>query len=178
MAKRKKYIYLIVIGIGVAALLADRLLLGGEASGPASAQAGVPQAVPAVTGSRSVETAASVPELHFPRNLPTYEPSRPLRDLFAAPVRFAERAPAGPVVKFDRFGRRIEDEHTAQAAFVERHTLTAVLVQRDVQIAVVDDAWLRVGDELEGFRLEAIEGEIARFRGPDGAAELRVRPPG
>ena len=115
----------------------------------------------------------SMPELPFPRKLPTLEVSAPLgpiRDLFAPPG-FGEPATDKDAQRSDRERRA---GRCSAAIFVTRHNLQGVFLNEGLRIAVVDDAWMRLGQSTDGCTLSAIHGNEVRFECYDGEAALRV----
>lgn len=179
----KTAVYIALIAVGLIVLAVDRCNFG--ATVPASIEASqrdpaavedaadletMPRPAPAATS----ETASrlSVPELHFPRNLPSYDPSVELRDVFARPQI------AGAMGETGRPGRSGSGEKTSTSdaigreAFQSTHRVDAVMVQESLKIAVVDGRWARVGDVVDTCTLKQIEGDSVVFECHDGDTVL------
>ena len=180
MATRKKQLYLGVMLLGGAALFVDRFLL------PSSATAPAPVAATPTRAGRSLRPATadapgkdpavelSVPELPFPRNLPPWDHSGPMRDLFSpltAGVQTTADNPdaasgQGTCAAFSR-------EHRLEAVFVESGA-TGNGAAEGLRIAVIDGRWVRVGETLDGCTLIEADGNKVRFRCRDGELSLRL----
>jgi hypothetical protein len=181
MASKTK-IYLSLIGVGLLALAVDRCYFG--ASAPASTKAGQPDAGddespadvnsaprPKFVPKSAGPTKLTVPELHFPRNLPTYDPAHDLRDVF---VRMDME---GSVSNIDPAGNgKTSKDSTVgpigRDAFRASHRVDAVMVQESLKIAVVDGRWVRVGDTVDGCKLTRIEGDSVYFECHDGGTAI------
>ncbi len=170
---RERKVLIAVAGLAAAAVVGDRLLMGGEFTGPQSASAGVSAAVgdqagptpdlaavvadptPAFTG-RSIaqrlddadqETRtsdAAVPDPFAPSNLWLSESAQ---GSAAVPLAFEPRE------------------------FVQRHPLDAVTAKGDTRFAIVAGKLMKAGDAVEGVKLEHIgdrfvvwDGHGQRFR--------------
>ncbi|HNQ23608.1 MAG TPA: hypothetical protein PKK06_10990 [Phycisphaerae bacterium] len=180
MALRKKHVYLGVIAIGGFALVADRLWTSPETAdaAPATESTRAPHQRPAGAKATASSSAAllSIPELHFPRGLPKFDATQPLRDMFAPPARLLDvTQPAAAPVEGD-LGVPLDGPTAAGTAerFRGDHQLQAVLVREGLRIAVVDGVWLRVGEELDGCTLREVVGTTAVFECADGETTLRV----
>ena len=94
-----------------------------------------------------------------------------LRDAFRAPASWRpelpkeQPKPAGPSA----------EELRAQA-FRQKHRLQATAVGPRGHIALMNSGCLTVGQELDGFRLVAVDGESAVFE--SGSAKVTLRLPG
>lgn len=179
--KTKTIIYTAVVGVGLIALVVDRCFLG--ATAPQSSAAGEPDdnishdqelhAQTAAPARRRPAVAAaagkiSVPELHFPRNLPTFDSAMELRDLFQRPG----VAPA-------RGGKSIaghpggdEEKAIGRESFAAAHHVDGVFVQERLKIAIVNGKWVREGEKIDECTLLRIEGDSAVFQCHDGDTVL------
>lgn len=179
--KTKTVIYSAVVGVGLIALVVDRCFLG--ATAPQSSAAGEPgddieqdhsahsQSAPPSRRRPAVAAAAgkiSVPELHFPRNLPTFDSAMEMRDLFQrpgiAPVRGGKASA----------GQSGDDEETAigRESFAAVHHVDGVFVQERLKIAIVNGKWVREGEKIDECTLLRIEGDSAVFQCHDGDTVL------
>jgi hypothetical protein len=175
---KSKLISLAALGLAVAALLVDRLALGPDGAPPKSAEAAT-AARPAATSTPSATPASAA------------APAAP----GAAPVRLADRLKAlaaapnlDPLHARDAFmppeswlaqSRAPETAASAPAAdpaekFIREHKLTSVLMAGDGGIAMVNSKALRVGQEVDGFKLVRLEPGSAVFRGGDDA-EVKLK---
>lgn len=175
----KTRIYIAVVVLGLGALIVDRCFLGATApqtiaadeidaeESETSAAAPVPPRRPARA---ATATKISVPELHFPRNLPALDADGNIRDLFLRPGRPVESKPQ------NQGGPAESEKKTAPAigreAFFAAHRVDGVFVQESLRIAVVDGRWMRIGDELDQCTLVAIKGDAATFQCHDGDTVL------
>jgi hypothetical protein len=115
----------------------------------------------------------SIPELPFPRNLNPFDPSAPIRDIFARPQFAAmDTANEGASDSPERSGKPGEKQRIGRAAFAAQHRLDAIMIQQSLKIAILDGRWMQVGDVVDGCTLSDISGESAVFRCRDGDALL------
>ncbi len=185
MASKTK-VYLALIAAGLAVLVVDRCFLG--ASAPASTAASevepaakaeggesmpappprpVPNQAPGAQGSK-----LSVPELHFPRNLPAYDPAFEMRDVFARREEDNSISDVGHTGKTGSGKKGAAGDAIGREAFQTAHRLDAVMVQESLRIAVVDGRWMRVGDAVDRCTLTRIEGDAVVFQCHDGDSVL------
>lgn len=179
MTRRKKHVYLTIIGLGAIALVVDRLLLPQDTATPATAAADVsPQQAHEDTGVASVPRLP-IPELPFPNGLDAFalsqSPGGP-RDLFARPVSQSDLTTENPGT--DKNGRRGRGKNSPRklghAEFERAHTLGGVLIHQRLKIAVVNGAWMRTGDSIDGCRLARVDGNQVAFECYDGTALLKI----
>ena len=175
--RRRRGAYLALLAVGTAALVADRWLFSdkGAVTEPALALGQVePQAArPALNGDSP--PAPSIPELPFPHDLPAPDGEETVRDLFAPPNRVLARKqsdPLGPQPASDK--KTGEGELVDRDTFVTGHRLHGILADKGLKIAVVDGAWVQVGEPFGGCMLMEVEGNKVRFQCHDGEAELSV----
>ncbi len=154
------------------ALGIDRFLLSESATAPQYAEAAAPSN--AITPEVSTElTRVPIPAVPVPKNLPTFDPLRGIRDVFVSP--------SEALVGDDGLLPGQEGPNTAgpkrrssAAEFVAQHALSAVLDDPRLKIAVVDGQWIRVGDAFDDCRLTTVSGTEAHFQCPDGEAVLDI----
>lgn len=185
MAKKTK-VYLALIAAGLLALAVDRTYLG--ASTPSSTVASLVDPDSHDSKEEDVESASaprhrpapklvapsklSVPELHFPRSLPVYDPATEMRDLFARSDSNGSAAGNALPARGGSSKRTIANQAIGREAFQATHRIDAVMVQDSLKIAVVDGRWMRVGDVLDTCTLIRIEGDAAEFQCHDGDTVL------
>ena len=184
MDSRKKKLYGLLIAVGAVALAVDRIFLSG---GPAPAGAA---GTVMSTGSKSVgvepaasnaarpnastaENAAStgnrlIPDIPFPRGVAPWDPDKPMRDLFRPPFQEVSNLGDGANSNSVRKARDLP----GRDGFSDRHKLQLVLTKENFHVAVIDGAWLRVGDSVEGCVLREIRGAAAVFSCHNGDAAL------
>lgn len=174
MPSKKRRVYLTVTALAVVGLIVDRLILPSSSSAeaplvarPATDSTSV---IDAPTGS-SATNSASVPELPFPRNLPTWSPDDSIRDIFS---------PNGSSAISDNHRRRgvvpDADGHGTVAALQRDHRLDAILVNERLKIALIGGRRLGMGQEIGGCQIVSVEGHQVRFRCRDGEGVLTLHP--
>lgn len=154
------------------ALGIDRFLLTESATAPPHAEAAALSH--AIIPEVSTDLArVPIPAVPFPKNLPTFDPLRGIRDVFVRP--------SEALVGDDGLLSGQEGPNTAgpkrpssAADFVAQHTLSAVLDDPRLKIAVVEGQWIKVGDALDDCRLTTVSGTAAHFQCPDGEAVLDI----
>ncbi len=175
MPRAKTRIYVAFMLLGGAALVLDRCVLTPSVTTPAPAAASVPgisaQPPAPATGPPSVAPGLATLELPFPRAIPVWDPQSPIRDLFA-PFSDDDAADKGRT----RSPRRADAGKGTCAGFVTQRHLEAVLVQDSLKIAILDGAWVRMGESVDGCVLTEIVGNKVRFRCRDGDALLSLSP--
>jgi hypothetical protein len=163
---KSKVISLAALGLAVAAMLVDRLVVGPDAAAPKSAEATIASrpAAPAAPAAPATTVPASAPirladRLKVLAEAPNLDPLH-ARDAFVPPESWLAQ-PKTP-----------ETAAAAPAAdpaekFIHEHKLTSVLTAGDGGIAMVNGKVLRVGQEVDGFKLVRLEPGCAVFRGGD-----------
>ena len=168
MPRAKKKIYIAVMLLGGVALVVDRCVLTTSVTMPATVAATAPP--PPAASAPSAETLATL-ELPFPRAIPAWDPQSPIRDLFAP---FSDENATDK--RHTRSRRGADAGQGTCAAFVTQHRIEAVLVQESLKIAIVDGAWVRIGESVDGCILTEIVGNKVRFRCRDGDIVLALSP--
>jgi hypothetical protein len=113
----------------------------------------------------------AIPELPFPNDLSPLDQVVAVRDLFAPPMSVLDPSTDG--TSTDKHGTEPGDDRTG-AVFLTQHRLTGVLIREGLEIAVVDDTWVQIGQELDGCMLVALSGNEATFACPDQEVVLKV----
>lgn len=174
MHSKKTRIYLTVTALAVVALIVDRLVLPSSSSAEVpvvapSSRAGSPPNGPPT--SESATTPACIPDLPFPRNLPTWSPDVPIRDIFSpdGETRASDNRP--------RHGAARDADGLGTVAALQRdHHLEAILVNERLRIAVIGGKRVGIGQEIAGCQVVAVEGSQVRFRCRDGGCVLTLQP--
>lgn len=181
MTRNKKIMYGAVLGVAGLAVGVDQLFLG-DSTAPGQAQAGVGEL--AVAPSTPAESAFGGPGLSvtatpFPAKLPALDQFDPVRDLFSLTdeVRTLLLGSTG-----DDTGSQSSDgrsstqrnEYRTVDGFTRRHRLEAVIVGGSRVGAVVDGAWIQVGQSIDDCPLLRVEGRTAVFQCTDGEARIAV----
>jgi len=172
VTSNRKKVYLIGIGVGFVALGIDRFMLPESATAPLEAEAAASgRAI--IPDANSDVARAPIPAVPFPKNLPAFDPTHDIRDVFLTPSD-ALAAQAG-----DRKGPKTGEPNQVSSAaeFAKQHTLNAVLDDQRLKIAVVDGRWMKVGDTFDDCRLTTISGTAAHFLCPYGEAVLDFSDP-
>lgn len=174
MPAKNKHVYLSLAALAIAGLLVDRLILPTPSSAEAPLVARFDSVSSLSIGSSTTLSAtisASVPELPFPRNLPTWSPDEPIRDIFS---------PASSTAISDNHRRngavRDPDGYGTVVALQRDHHLDAILVNERLKIAVIGGRRVGMGQEIGGCQIVAVEGHQVRFRCRDGDPILSLSP--
>jgi len=159
---RERKVFLGLLGAGVAALIADRLLFA-----PAGAGAAVPAAEPASAPPPSSRAAPAV-EPATPNGVPFSQ-----RVAEAAAGAQSERDPfrvddswPKPIIKEEGSAPTAQDLDT----FIKQIKLTAVVTQKDheAQFAMINGRVRKIGDQIGGFRIVAMDPAGVEFESPIG----------
>lgn len=171
-----------VLALAVAVLLIDWLFLRGDATRPSEARGSV-SAPPA-------ETAAPPPPSPEP---PAVADAKPDAD---APTPADRLRTAAQTLGLDPTDTReaftpsedwlselkppepVAPQRDPAEDFARQHRLTSVILIGTGGSAVVDGRAVRVGQELDGFRLVRLTSAGAVFQAGDSQVELRLRPVG
>ena len=178
----KTKVYLSLIGAALVGLAVDKCYFGATAPAPTNAgeldtevtrndSEGKSAQSVRVSSNTSGAPKRNVPQLHFPRHLPSYDSAYELRDVFA-PI-----GTEGIEAAIAQSGKGKSGKDTAAGtigrdAFEANHRVDAVMVQESLKIALVDGRWVRVGDMVDGCELTGIEGNSVLFECHDGVTEL------
>lgn len=181
MSRQKKRIYLSLMAVGAAALLTDRFVLPNRVTEPSTALALSTARSVASVDRADAESGSglSIPELPFPRDMRPPDQTSNVRDLFAPPMSALSPKSDGGLT--DKDGSKTDgDDRTGQitgAVFLTQHRLTGVLIRQGLEIAVVDDAWVRIGQTFGGCKLVAVTGNEAKFECPEEDVVLKIVEP-
>jgi len=172
-----------VLALAVAALLFDWIFLRGGAAGPTQANASVgaveevepppppasPSEPPAGAGEKpDTEPPPLADRLQTVARTLALDPTR-MRDAFVPSEDWlSELKPPEPVAA----------PPDPAEGFGQRHSLSSVILMGAGGSAVVDGRAVRVGQELDGFRLLRLTPTGAIFQSGDRQVELRLRPAG
>lgn len=176
MTKKKKIIYGIVVGVGLLALLVDRMTAARPQSASAAAAMlpSTPNSAIQVSPSDAspIELLAAAP---FPQFSMHDLPTRPLRDAFTiTPAAVQAMGGANPASGAGLNGSSDDSSNHSSAQFGAQHKLSAVLEAGGFGVAVVDGQLIKMGDALDACELIEITGRQAVFKCHDGAATLEV----
>ena len=166
MTARKKRNYVLVMLLSAAALAVNTLMLPDAAPAPAvaiaadrSAPITLPRAFP-----------LSIPELPFPAVIRSFDPTVEFRDLFEPPHLRA----AGTHDPTELSAVNNLSANGGREGFVRVHVLRAVMLRDRLKIAVIDDKWVTIGEEIDGCELTDILDGAVRFECVDGTASLEL----
>lgn len=178
MTARRRTLYLLLIGLGGAALGVDRLLLTPSVSGPVEAEGSTgPASSPAGTVTLSdPRSAEPIPALVFPGPLPPPGDRMLVRDVFEAPEQafFAVASRTATDKNAPDKTDSTSAEPRSFSDFAEQHRLTGVLIRDRLRIAIVDGQWVMPGQAMDSCSLLTVSGIDAAFQCHDGVAVLRV----
>ncbi len=152
-----------ILAIALLALVVDRAFLGGG-SVPAGASASSTEAPaePIPEAADPPDPDSEPPTIRLAQRLETLWSERNpdmsrARDVFSLPASWlADVRPATPV-------DRPPPEQDAVTVFTANHQLRGVVITDQARCVTVDDRVLHLGDELDGFKLVAIEEDSATF---------------
>ncbi len=182
---KEQKIYAGVLGVALAGLTIDRVILESEHTSPSQASAqsltdsaftGRDAPVPQFTDtkiqlhqpfiSHRLTTVAATKRASLGRTVDMFSPS----DVwFAKPE--PEVAPVAPT-RIATADPRLKIE-----AFETQHKLNAVMTKDGAGYALIDNQMLRVGQAIDGFKLVSIDKQSATFEARDGMrAELSLNP--
>jgi len=179
---RKAKIYAALATLALTALVIDRCFIGttapqttlaleNNASPDESEDPTTPRPQRSLRHPAVAQTTA--PELHFPRNLPAFDASTEIRDIFTRLEEESLHDPSQPSSgKKSASKKTVADEGLGRETFLAVHRIDAVMTQDRLKIALVDGRWLRPGDVLDHCTLTHIEGDSATFQCHDGEALL------
>jgi len=169
MSARKKKTYAAVLIVAAMALLVDRLLVAGSL---APAAAATDRSLTALGVKTPTEVSALVAATPFPTALPQFSAAGEVRDIFSPTPRVQNILLGLEQWEDPRAGlasSHRKPETAPAKLFEQNHHVTAVMVARQNAVAIVDDAWLKVGDTMDGCELVEITGTNVTFK---CAAEL------
>jgi len=172
LSKRQQVCFAI-LAITLTALVVDRAFLG-QGSVPAEAYASSNQAPGPprrILGALDLpDSDSQSPTIKLVHGLETLCSEKSLdlsqaRDAFSLPASWlAEVNPAN----------RPRSEQDAVTKFTKNHQLKAVVVQGQTYCVMVDDHFLVIGQELDGFKLVAVDEDSATFEAGSKRVVLRL----
>lgn len=194
MTKERK-LYAAVLGLVVAALLVDQVILGGDATGPHDAAAGLPTA--STSSATVVPDVAGVEQVVKEMNqaAATLSDDNTLAhrlEAFAAERRYTLPEVTNafePDASWVAPATKPKARSTPKTAelFAARHKLTGVMVTGGGGVAMVESKpdgggsptrmALRVGQSLDGLTLKSVTDKTATFAGPQVELTLELELP-
>lgn len=170
MPRKKKQIYAAILVLAAALLLMDRALRGGSIQVASAAMA---RSLEALGVETSVQSGALVAAAPFPGPLPEKNIAEGLRNVFVLNRRMRNRL-LGLSEGSSSSASRGQAGLTPAAVFEREHRLSGTMVGDRVSFAIVDGAWLRVGDRLDNCQVTAITGTTVSWKCVDGLSTLSV----
>jgi len=172
LSKRQK-VFVAILGLAVAGLIADRAFLGTDASGPSEAAA-VPSPYspdPPMPIRRALAAAPSAGARSLAERLEALSPTHEadlanIHDAFSLPAAWKAQLSAQ-----NKTARTV----TAAEAFVRKHELTAVVISGRAPVAVVDDRCVSVGQVVDDFKLILVNENSATFESRGRRAVLKLK---
>jgi hypothetical protein len=167
LSKRQKVCF-VILAVGLGALVVDRTVLRPQ-GGPAEASADSLQAPGDTVAGATDHPDLQPSAVKLTQQLETLSPDNPnfdqIRDAFSLPASWLaevhpENRPRSQQNAADRFGRD--------------HQLKAVAVDGQASYALVDDHFLVIGQELDGFRLVVVDEGSATFEAGGNQVVLRL----
>ncbi len=184
---RERLILAGVLGLAGVALLADRLVIGSDVTGPAESSASVLDAAPtqaSLPGAGTAPTGTDLPAdpqaqavtlSQRLRDLGNQSPSTdmpPLRDAFAPDAAWTAD-PHDPAGSADNKAKQ-----RAAELFQNQHQLDAVMVSVDSRFAVVGGQMIYIGQTLDDYRLVEVHERSAVFQSAGLRVELGLKSAG
>ncbi len=180
MQRPTKRTYFVVMLLGGVALIVDRCVLTKSVTNPRPVTVAT-TSLPDTSGPKiadALSTGASgttetplILELPFPRSIPAWNPQTPIRDIFA-PISDDDETDR----QHPRSQREAAGGHGTCAGLLAHYHLEAVLVQESFKIAILNGAWVRVGESVDECTLTEIIGNNVRFRCRDGDTIMTLSP--
>jgi hypothetical protein len=175
MRRRRRIIYLALIGLGIAALVLDRTL---SARAPARAAASDGAATqPRAAASTSAAAATSqwrYVVAPFPSLPASIDPAARHDPFEIAPVVHEALQPPAPA---DAGETGLGQSAVAQqASFSERHVLSAVIFFDGAGVAVIDGMSVTSGQTFDGCQVAKIAPRTVTFTCTDGINALHIPP--
>lgn len=171
---RERKVYAGLLGLGLLALFVDRALLSPADAGAASPEPAAPAPVtkpaPATPPANAAAPAPTGPT--FTERIAAASLSPDARNPFQPPESWPKvtvvETPTGPAP-------------TDFSSFFESHKLTAIVWAPDkgaeAAIATINGIAYRLGDEIDGFRITAIDASGVEFLAPTGTERRRCELP-
>ncbi len=187
---RERTILITVLGVAGLGLLADRVIIGSDVTGPAQSSAGV---VDGFDADPSQQAAPSATELlnaivRGPQDTvssPSQGPSlaerlrlvtSPSADTNPTQTRNAfTPAPGWATLPSDSSEVTDNQARLAAEAFRSSHVLDAVFVSGNIRYAVIAGQTLSVGQELDGYRLVEVQERTAVFQARGVRVEVVIK---
>lgn len=176
MTSKRKRNYLFLLAVSGAAMFVDRYVVGRGALAPQDVSAMSALETSGIVGAgRGPESAALIPEVPFPKALPSATDGLISRNLFLPPAGLSQVAAREKAERssIDSPIRAMPATSTA-ASFSTSHRLDAVINDGRLAIAVVDGEWLRAGGVLDGCTLTDIQTTQVHFQCNDGGSWLSL----
>jgi len=156
---RQQTVYSAILALALGVLVVDRAFLSRQSiTAQASADSGLLPSELILEATDLPDPGSQPPSMKLVQRLETLYPDESLglgqaRDAFCLPTAWlAEVHAQVPLLEGD-----------AVARFAKDHQLRAVLIESQTSFAVVDDHFLMLGQELDGFKLVAVDVGSATF---------------
>ncbi|MCP4591632.1 MAG: hypothetical protein GY842_12900 [bacterium] len=182
MSKRKKHLYAAAISLIGVVFLVD-LATDSGGSGPkiavASSRGGAPRVVQVTVPEDSGGRASEVIPTRFPEgcseNPPVtrdvFAPSAATREVLTGEAKESSSSAGGGEEATESGSDPAE---TPAERFSRVHVVSAVVSSGALTAALVDESWVRVGQQVEGWTLTGIRGHAVIFTRGEVRVELSV----
>jgi hypothetical protein len=169
---RKKAVYLGLLGLGVAALVADRVFFAPVGAEASSGESAPPAPGPAPTRPRTEAPEAGPPgkplSVRVAKASTTPLDDADLPDAFHSRTSWISQSMMGPPVPSDPEAKPENTPH--------EHKLSMIFQRDDQYFAVIDRRQVKVGDTLEdGLIIKSISKEGVELQGSAGIVNLSMR---
>jgi len=178
LTKRQK-VMVAVLGLGVAALAVDKVLLGEEQAGPPSAQLAAPPG-PVATPAPIPSASATTPGHNIVAEISALAAGLDgVRDALALDLSDTPDAfcPSETWLWDLRPSEQIvtSSQEVRVIGFSQRHTLKAVVTHGKGGAAYIDDKYVRVGQVIDGFRLVKVSDRMVTLKAGGVQVELKLQ---
>lgn len=179
MKTKRQKILLGVLGLGLAVFLADRIYLGMNPAGPAQAEASevadttsvLPDRVAALSRGETAPIGAARPVNELARRFEAAKAAHLVKVEDVTDIFRPSQAWAGPAPQTET---PVDSDEIRADEFVQDHKLEAAVVSSGGGIAIVAGQCLRIGQELDGFKLVSVGKDSAVFVSGAARATLRL----
>ncbi|MCB9851093.1 MAG: hypothetical protein H6817_10370 [Phycisphaerales bacterium] len=172
MKRSRKKAYLAVIGIGLVALVLDRVFSGGTPVAASGAVTSSGSSARARLAAHSDTAQLRVEVLPFPTNIPTAIIAGDERDPFD--LTDEARAALFPPPPSESEAQQAE---SAVRPFDQRHVLSAIIRVGTTRIAIIDDLSVTTGQEVDGCLISSIDERTVKLTCPGGDQALSLAGP-
>ena len=179
MKTKRQKILLGVLGLALTVFLADRVYLGMSPAGPAQAEASevadtmgvLPDRVAALSRGEAATIGTGRPESELVKRLDAVRAAHLVQLEEVTDVFRPSQAWAGPAPQTET---PVNSDEIRADEFAQDHRLEAAVVSSKGSIAIVNGWCLKIGQELDGFKLVSVGRDSVVFVSGAARATLRL----